>query len=1614
MRACVLKTTKEFKELLSKVQPRQHPVILAAKIGVWQEINDTDEFPIADEVQLGREIVKSDRINPPIPRDLDGQLNMFSLNTGQSETILDPQYEDVLRQRIDQLLAKMGFKIESTMVFTDINGAPVNAKALTDFLNQIIQVSEGITDISDLTEEAMHVFVRMLKVSDDPIYNEMLDVIEGMDEYVEVINDYSDVSGYTKAKLHEEAIVKAVRNVLINRKHELADPKNDVYRSLWTKIKDWFKSLGTKVKDNPFIKTARMFMNDEYDSYVDKAQSLGADKMLKKTVKPRSFTEDKLKQDQERFTKVILDVNDPTLTDNIYRGFGDTIERYYDTLRKVVVGKRITDAAERKHNIGKNKADSRENSQRPNVVAARNVGTKMHSVIEGLIKALTTNDKEALRKLKVEHKLSSEVWKVLIRDVNHYIAELEEIQKRIDPKGKISWYTEQRVFDESGDIAGTIDLLAIYSDNTNSICEFKFKQTNKYNSGINNATGKRVLSSDVVSYDIEEEYDIQVSLQKNILARNYGGGETRTSRLVPYAISLAFNAKTGEITENITEIFSPLDGNEYLTTLSLGRESLGIAEMDRHLTKAYDLLSRMKSDRKKKGISDYNKERLGIEIRQLGQAIQALQKNFDMSLITGSAYNLAFTVLNESEDGKSISENEQYIDGELNPRWMDMDELAEAKNALEVYAELLNQSYPYSSSLKQDSRKLDKETISNMDENIKDASYKVNSALTAIKSKIQERITSEAESRFGIDMHRPVRELTALQRMFNTLSEIDHPVFEYASRLIRLATAEKNRKVVAITNQITELQDPLFKYADSIGVSRLQIFDKLIESEGFHLKSMYAKELFSTLIPKNRELGNAAWFKERYNIKQEYMDSYQERFAARKIAINERYKDRILSKTEKINKSKIRKDLLAQWVADNDYTLDSFWLNKKNQYKLELKEEYKDVYLSEDYKAISAVPALKNFYDFLVQKNQEFSEILGQDTYISNTFIPKVRKTLIDDLVQGNKTFAEIWRSFLDSLRIKQDGVMGQYDIDSGELQYKVPLLFVNPYKDKHGNIDTTVNSRDLGRNLMLFAESVYNFQEKTKIEPTILALADWLQMNVNGEMKLNNTNAPERDVKGFVKRNFLPSDNLDTFKRLMNYYLYGQRLQGDKAILGGKFSQNSILSTIMDYHRMKTLGLAIIPPLAARVAGEGGIFFEGVKDRFYNTSHVTEAHKMFASNSETMNMLVKFMNIYQEEQSFRLANNLSASKIAKGLTLDNMYRGYSFTDEKIDNIVLVSMALSHGFDQFGNVVRLTDEDIANGKKNLVDSIVVVDDKMTITGMTNESYDQFRSMARNVTGSIKGQMTSEDINAVNTYLVGRMFMMYRNWMPKVIKERLGSFRYNPVLEGFEQGRYNIVINNVFNETATFLTVLENIGSTMMRIVGLMDNFNKYKTGDPNTKAGQLARLHVENEYKKFQEQFKGDSRFEDDFSIDDFIELRAGQSRAFIAEARVMVIFLSLLMALGKLDLDDDDIADYKEIWIGRKLYQILNRSQSEWSFIWNPLEWKNFIQNPMAISGFLTDFLNVVRNTKDEVLIATGVKERAPQDKSPLFYYSTKLAPAGRSVSSFFEFFEQDKKKSR
>ena len=121
MAHCVNRSSQEFKALAE--QSNINPIILAAKVSLWQEKNGLDNFPTIDDV-IG------------------------------SNPVASPQLIKLMKDFIKQI--GVDYQLVSNIV---VDGVKQDANGVALIMQKLIQVVEGQEDVT-LPEEAMHFAIR--------------------------------------------------------------------------------------------------------------------------------------------------------------------------------------------------------------------------------------------------------------------------------------------------------------------------------------------------------------------------------------------------------------------------------------------------------------------------------------------------------------------------------------------------------------------------------------------------------------------------------------------------------------------------------------------------------------------------------------------------------------------------------------------------------------------------------------------------------------------------------------------------------------------------------------------------------------------------------------------------------------------------------------------------------------------------------------------------------------------------------------------------------------------------------------------------------------------------------------------------------------------------------------------------------------------------------------------------------------------------------------------------------------------------------------------------------------------------------------------------------------
>ena len=226
-----------------------------------------------------------------------------------------------------------------------------------------------------------------------------------------------------------------------------------------------------------------------------------------------------------------------------------------------------------------------------------------------------------------------------VRSRLHRIRNTQDIiNKETKTNGKAKIFPELEIFDPQKDLAGTIDLLVVYSNGKSSLYDYKTKTFKR--------KGGKVIEESFGIDKIRTGED-QMSIYTQILRDEYGMNEFVETRLTP--IDMRFDN-----TNHISMIqIGVKEGREYLEEIPVINELTGIQNIDEQLTKMFQL----KEHLRKKLDEDYKDITTRLKLENIIRNIRKLQVNKDTRYIYREINNMVIefnnriTRLNDNPQG---------------------------------------------------------------------------------------------------------------------------------------------------------------------------------------------------------------------------------------------------------------------------------------------------------------------------------------------------------------------------------------------------------------------------------------------------------------------------------------------------------------------------------------------------------------------------------------------------------------------------------------------------------------------------------------------------------------------------------------------------------------------------------------------------------------------------------------------------------------------------------------------------------------------------------------------------------------------------------------------------
>lgn len=1471
----------------------------------------------------------------------------------------------------------------------DKSGNTIDVVAKADLLNKVIEINDGKAGKDTLTEEVVHFATSMLK--DKKVIQSLHEDIVNHDIYDEVVAEYGEIYKNDDAKLRKEATDKLITQELI----DLYESKIQDQPSKYPKFVKAFLDLLNKIFKfttakqyretvNPYQEIAEAILRNDVDQFNSEAsgtteefyQSRNSSKAME--ILTQKDVVDKLNTISSNINKSDRNYFNNKTNKQIQRTVDDIVK---DASRKLGLKGSNTLGMLKGSTISMYNgyiSDSLINGKIPTQKEATEYVyelTKDNELFKSGIKQISDT-------LTIPGfiAISESNFNELVEGIDSIIKDIKENQLQLDPNGTVELRSEQTVYNEANDTAGTIDLLAVYSDASMGIYEFTTNKenTDSYGNIASLSNNRRDIATAKITSGLS-----------SILTESIGNIQFRQLRLVP------INTQYGHNGFKKIEMATKNNPSEYLDHIPLEGEITGYATLD----KLVDRIHKQKAEINASGIDKIKKN---IKLKELDKVIQTLLYKKDVVLFGKKIRYLNEQILTRLGSSQDIPE---YITNE---------ELRAYKHHLDNFESI---DVLYDDLVKLDSKNA-------KDEYRKALNYHAGE-FRKLKIAINAELTQRAENTTGVDLTQPSKSISTFQALFGGLASFDNNIFKAINSLIRQANERTRNETRDFNVKLKDATDNLAKYAKSQSKSLKDMYELLMDNGNFIEKVDKAK--FYDARNKAIKDNDIKWFKDNTIYRKEEFDKKANEYWE---SLNNPTVSYILtndSLSPEEQQAQI-KEHFEEW--EQKYNVEKYpraYMNPKNTFYVVANTEI-NTYNTAKYNAISNIPQIKQFYDTYTDFMNEAIDIVGSDKLKGN-FIPNYSQNILESFGEKGLTgLINIGRSLRQSFVVQEnDDLRGVVGVD-GKQSLTIPVYGISPlYQEPSSSevsiieaevateftrdtpefnnevdrrkkvlgfeLGETVKSLDLAKSLSIFSEQVYNYKNMTDIETTALVYKDTID---GDKLEYLTTDAFGRNLKkwqtGLLQKQFnVPASTKDLFDKVIRREIYGQKIQGNKStfdINGTTYDWAKVFQTASNYMTVKSLALNPVLGISNYVGAKVNLaahYREGI--HFTKQGYKAGIEGLISSDPKVKAML-GFFEPSSRDLNYDRATNLSASKLVKNLTLSNLMYFHKVGDDNIDKGILIGMSKHYVVDSDGLIKNPKTDNLTNKNAPTVyDSMNITNDKITINGLkkntSEQEYNKFRAKVQRISYLTKGSMGVEQEMLGNTSIMFRAVMKFRSWMPGLITTRFDKLKYDSTLELYNEGRLRAVWGDVVGGKA--VDSLKSFGGLLAEVAA----FGLYSKGINNEA--------LKSKYDRFIS-----ANPETKFTFDEFVNwykpLLEAKLRGTAFELRALLSLIGLVSLTGLMGWDDDEENGLFSLYA----YNIIRRSALELSFFYDKGSAQEILKSPIPMMSLVNDLSAIFTNAVDEA-IAPG------EDGNPMLYYTLKSIPVQNQIFTAFDFWDKN-----
>jgi hypothetical protein len=1532
---------------------------------------------------------------------------MLQLNEGPISSTASPK----TLAMVNDFLTRIGVDTK-TLKNVVIDGIKQDAAGAALFTQKLIQVVEG-KEAQSLPEEAMHFAVAIIKQTNPALYKKLMSEVNSYAILNEVFATYGQNPMYQKdgkpdvIMLKEEAIAKVLAETIIkNNEGSLEKPENIAkIQNLWDQMVQWFKQL---------------FTTSGFDQ-------LSMDIITGKII---GTAEDINEEEGKAFLQ--LDPQEAVM--NRIKEVSDSIEKHDEDGYRINGKKipRVSDLVDAWYERTFRNGDLNKTEYQQAVFDLKaEKGTKGHKDLEYAF-SLFVDENGYLR----DTPLDDTGYQSRINPNNRDMYETlkNNLKDRLNsfPKGT-RFMSEATIYNPKANRAGTVDFLAITPTGDVNILDWKFMDldTDKY--------------TDIPWYK-NTAWNLQMEQYRSILQNAYGvkPEKFKQTRMIPIkALYSKGNAK-----ENILPVLLGIkigDVNvknikeDYLLPVPIKNEKTGKRKIDELLGELNSLYKKI-SDKSVPDSEKLNKDEL---LNSLFHSIRQLQVKENIQPLVRQAQLLNKTI------EKLIARYEDQIKGQDAKSFSDKEvsnfakEITDAQFSINIYTDLYSEVRALLSDSAED-EKLKKE-LRKTSEDAKD----LQDELERVLEEYTEDIIAKRE---GIENFLSAEKvIKGFTKLFASTATLQSKAVQFLYKKANRAFAYSAQDTLAESKKLEDLKEKFEGWAKRKGLSYKNYFDILKKKDSNELIDEYDPSFYTELKAKTKEEvknisddRDSSWIRDNIDV-----PAYNEHLKEKLAEEIERIKNKprlltseeadALANTGKLPNEVVMEIYKAKNLYDTSTTTSAGWFI----YNETRKFPKKDKWTSEQWKELNKpenAPA-KEFYDYIVEKNNEYADLGYINKRFARTFLPFVRKNLVEKLVTGGQV--KLGQQFFTDISVDEGDIgYGQYDPDTGQIVNKIPKYFTSALEEE--------TSTDLFRTMAMYNEAAIRYKYLTEIEDQLIAVVD---VEKNKKSIATSIFGKTRIEDGVLKYTtdkhgqYIKGENANLVESMMKAIIYGQKFVDNQmfdqllfkmgnwgetlnkklgvnvfpeGLSNRQLSVNKTINQLNNTFQITTLGLNLLSATSN--------FFGGNAQSLINSGKYFTKKDYLAA--ELMIFSKKFLGTNQKkligalEYFLPLTDNYNRD-IAKKLSLNQL------TQESIQDFLMILMRntdlnvqtanfyafLNNSIVQDGQVINAREYlrsqpeyqekysgSVADRKafeerfdaevkrlineKGVLKVGEVIDNKFVIPGVDqkSDSVVELRRKVQQVSKDALGNLSEDDLRMINMSVQGKSFMVFKNWIPRLVDVRMGNLKYNSASDAYEWGRTRMVFK-----------VLTDEFSLTNPVSGLGKLYNSLRGTEKGVE-------YMRQMFEKKKNEYESETGKTLEMTETEFIDLARQNIKSQVVDVVFLATVFALLAALKANEPGDDEDPLVKNRY---KFYvKAVDKFKGELMYFYDPTSGIDLIsQGAFPAAAVITNFARLMINFKTE-MFALGTGDEELEKKTQVIKYLMKTFPFTNQIQGYLPMF--------